>query len=633
MSSHPRHLGRYRIEQTLGQGQMGTVYLATDPAIDRAVAVKVLRARPELGPDEAGEWRARFEREVQVAAKLSHPNVVGVLDVGWEQDTMFIVMEYVEGTDLQAELERNGPLPTPRALEICEALAGALDEAHALGIVHRDLKPGNVLLRTDGTVKLTDFGVAHVADSRMTRTGMTYGTPAFMSPEQATAAVIGPASDQFSLAALLYFMLTGEVPFAGSSSAAVMYRLVNEAPVPPESLNPGVSAEFSRALLRALAKNPDDRYPTCAALARALQRAQCGERAAADEGHRPVAPHDAAGTRRPSASHGAGAPSGDGGRRGALAGAATVRETVGPLRSGVPLRPAVAAAAVLSLPFVGLLAWVYLDSSAAGQGAAAEGREIAPSTAVSGSGPAPVESDPSGPGRSSELEASRAGGSSGPGVSRPRGSLEPLEVGGSLPRNLSERTVNATQVLDDVRGMSDGIPARLLEEAYCVAVIPGVIKVGFGFAGRHGKGLVSCRAPGGWSPPSFVSLTGGSFGLQIGAQSTDFVLIFNRPNAARRLTENQLTLGGDASISAGPVGRTAEAGTDIRLKEEIFSYSRSKGLFAGISLEGATLRIDQDANREAYGRGVTPADLLLSRERSVTAELARFLSGLEAASN
>ncbi|MGD8816266.1 MAG: protein kinase, partial [Acidobacteriota bacterium] len=135
MESSPRQLGRYRIERILGQGQAGTVYLATDPAIDRPVAIKVLRARPEFDADEADEWRARFEREVKVAARLSHPHVIGVLDVGWEDEAMFVVMEYVDGTDLQSELDKNGPLPLARALEVCDALAGALDAAHALGIV------------------------------------------------------------------------------------------------------------------------------------------------------------------------------------------------------------------------------------------------------------------------------------------------------------------------------------------------------------------------------------------------------------------------------------------------------------------------------------------------------------------
>ena len=582
MDNPPRQLGRYRIERMLGRGQMGTVYLATDPVIDRAVAIKVLRARPELGPDEADDWRARFEREVQVAAKLSHPNVVGVLDVGWVEDAMFIVMEYLAGTDLQAELEQSGPLSLLRALEIGDALASALDAAHAHGIVHRDLKPANVLLRADGTAKLTDFGVAHVVDSKMTRTGMTYGTPAFMSPEQATASAIGPASDQFSLASLMYFMLTGEVPFAGSSSAAIMYRLVNEEPVPPESLNPGLPQGFSRALLRALAKNPDDRYPSCGVLAKALRCAQQGERTARQE-----TDCEAEMTTVPEVS---------------------LRKSA----SGRP-PPRAALSALLAFVLLAVFAGVYGSFGAAEDGSASDDRGVVPSSGASVGESSQPGNESS---RPSSDEASRS-----------------LDIGGSLPRNLAERANDATQVLDDVRGMTDGIPARLLDEAHCVAVIPGVIKVGFGFGGRHGKGLVSCRTATGWSSPSFVSLTGGSFGLQIGAQSTDFVLVFNRPNATQRLAANTLTLGGDASVSAGPVGRNAEAGTDVRLKEEIFSYSRSKGLFAGVSLEGATLRIDEEANRKAYGRRVTPADLLLTREHSVTPELARFVRGLEAAAN
>jgi len=585
MESPPRQLGRYRIEQILGQGQAGTVYLATDPAIDRAVAIKVLRARPEFGADEADDCRARFEREVKVAARLSHPHIVGVLDVGWEDDAMFVVMEHVDGIDLQTELEKNGPLPLARALEVCDALAGALDAAHALGIVHRDVKPGNVLVGRDGSVKLTDFGIAHVTDSRMTRTGMTYGTPAFMSPEQATAATIGPSSDQFSLASLLYYTLTGEVPFAGTSSATVMYRLVNEEPVPLESVNPGVPPEVGGALLRALSKNPDDRFTSCAALAEALRGGRQGAR------DRRIAEQQAATTMR-------------------VPSLQTAREAA---RSQLFSGPLPRLAAVLVVLLLAMAGWSYLGSVSDGS---AQGGPDAGAASPEGAG-VPAASR-----EGSERESTRP---------RAGDSAQPLEVAGSLPRNLSERADNASQVLRDVLGMADGIPTELLDGAHCVAVIPGVIKVGFGFGGRHGKGLVSCRTRGGWSPPSFVSLTGGSFGLQIGAQSTDFVLVFNRPDAAQRLTSNSLTFGGNASASAGPVGRTAEAGTDVRLKQEIYAYSRSKGLFAGVSLEGATLRIDEDANRDAYGRGATAADLLLARDRPVTPELDRFLHSLETA--
>lgn len=206
-----------------------------------------------------------------------------------------------------------------------------------------------------------------------------------------------------------------------------------------------------------------------------------------------------------------------------------------------------------------------------------------------------------------------------------------LEVSGRLPKNLAERADNAVTILDELLAApDDGIPEALLEDTRCVAVIPRVIKVGFGFGGRHGKGLVSCRTGGSWSRPSFISLTGGSFGLQIGAQATDFVLLFQADRSAEQLTENKVTLGGDLSVSAGPIGRTAEAGTDIKLQTEIYSYSRSKGLFAGVSLEGSTLRADRDANEEAYGNGVGPDELLFSREGAVPTELAALVRRLEA---
>jgi lipid-binding SYLF domain-containing protein len=177
----------------------------------------------------------------------------------------------------------------------------------------------------------------------------------------------------------------------------------------------------------------------------------------------------------------------------------------------------------------------------------------------------------------------------------------------------SDRAEEAGIVLDEVMGTPESsIPEWLLDEAHCIAVIPNVVKVGFVFGGRHGRGLVSCRVDGRWSRPSFLSITGGSFGLQIGGQATDFILVFANRKAAERLTEDKFTLGGDASVAAGPVGRTASAGTDIKLQTEIYSYSRSRGLFAGLSLEGSSLATDDDANAIVYGRGTEPEDLLFS---------------------
>ena len=195
---------------------------------------------------------------------------------------------------------------------------------------------------------------------------------------------------------------------------------------------------------------------------------------------------------------------------------------------------------------------------------------------------------------------------------------------------LGERAVDAAAVLDEIMGTSEAtIPESLLEDARCVAVIPRVVKVGFIFGGRHGRGLLSCRVSGGWSRPSYIAITGGSFGLQIGAQATDFVLVFTNERAARALTTNKITLGGDASVSAGPVGRTAEASTDVSFRTEIYSYSRSRGLFAGISLEGASLRVDEDANKAAYRGAIAAEDLLFDSGGDVPNEVAPFLRALQ----
>ncbi len=195
---------------------------------------------------------------------------------------------------------------------------------------------------------------------------------------------------------------------------------------------------------------------------------------------------------------------------------------------------------------------------------------------------------------------------------------------------LAERAVDAAAVLDEIMGTPEAaIPESLLEGSRCVAVIPRVVKVGFIFGARHGRGLLSCRVGGGWSRPSYIAITGGSFGLQIGAQATDFVLVFANERAARALTTNKITLGGDASVSAGPVGRTAEASTDVSFRTEIYSYSRSRGLFAGISLEGASLRVDEDANEAAYREAIDAEDLLFDSSGHVPDEVAPFLRALQ----
>jgi len=193
-----------------------------------------------------------------------------------------------------------------------------------------------------------------------------------------------------------------------------------------------------------------------------------------------------------------------------------------------------------------------------------------------------------------------------------------------------KRLETATTVFEEIMEAPDNaIPRAILDKAEAVAIFPNTVKVGFIFGGRHGRGLLSCRVSGGWSRPSYIAITGGSFGLQIGAQATDFVLVFTNERAARALTSNKITLGGDASVSVGPVGRTVEAATDLSLRTEIYSYSRSRGLFVGISLEGASLRVDKEANEAAYKEAIDADELLFDGSGPVPNEVAPFLRALQ----
>lgn len=189
----------------------------------------------------------------------------------------------------------------------------------------------------------------------------------------------------------------------------------------------------------------------------------------------------------------------------------------------------------------------------------------------------------------------------------------------------------ATEVITEIKAIPEkGIPPALLDDAYGVAVIPGVIKVGFVVGGRHGKGILVVKQDGGWSDPTFVSITGGSVGWQIGAQSTDVILVFKSKKGVDGVTSGKVTLGADAAVAAGPVGRQASASTDVQLKAEIYSYSRSRGLFAGVALEGAVLQIDHRSNWDFYGEKGITADEIFSGRFSAPDAAERFKEALEA---
>lgn len=276
----PRFLSdRYELGEILGFGGMSEVHLARDTRLHRDVAVKVLRA--DLARDPS--FYLRFRREAQNAAALNHPAIVAVYDTG-EAETPagplpYIVMEYVDGVTLRDIVHTDGPIPARRAIEIIADACQALNFSHNHGIIHRDVKPANIMISKNNAVKVMDFGIARaLTDSHsVTQTAAVIGTAQYLSPEQARGEAVDARSDVYSLGCVLYEILTGEPPFVGDSPVAVAYQHVREDPVPPSQRHPGVSPELDAVVLKALAKNPDNRYQTAAEMRADLVRVHNGE--------------------------------------------------------------------------------------------------------------------------------------------------------------------------------------------------------------------------------------------------------------------------------------------------------------------------------------------------------------------
>ena len=257
----PRVLsGRYELSHLVARGGMAEVYRARDQLLDRPVALKVLF--PELSVDRS--FVERFRREAQAAANLSHPNIVPVFDWGEDNGTYFIVMEFVDGRALSSILRTAGPLHPDRAAEIAADVAGALSYAHRHGVVHRDVKPGNVLITEEGTIKVTDFGIARAVNTEesLTQTGAVMGTATYFSPEQAEGMGVDSRSDIYSLGVVIFEMVTGRPPFLGDTPVAVASKHVREHPPAPREINPGVPPDLEAIILKCLAKSPDHRYAT-----------------------------------------------------------------------------------------------------------------------------------------------------------------------------------------------------------------------------------------------------------------------------------------------------------------------------------------------------------------------------------
>jgi len=268
----PQRLGRYVIEKRIGKGAMGAVYLARDPRINRAVALKVIPIEKEFEDEELEEARLRFFREAESAGRLTHPNIITVYDCGEDKHLAYIAMEYLQGVSLTTFTDKKKLLAPTKALELCARTAEGLDYAHNQGVIHRDIKPANILysLRED-MLKISDFGVARMTDNNRTKTGIVLGTPMYMSPEQLSAEDLTGHSDLFSLGVTLYELLVGEVPFKASNIAVLMTRITTDDPAPVSNRRPGIPPSVDAVLFKALAKRPQDRFANGGEMAIALR--------------------------------------------------------------------------------------------------------------------------------------------------------------------------------------------------------------------------------------------------------------------------------------------------------------------------------------------------------------------------
>ncbi len=267
MGTAPQKIGRYEIVGELGKGAMGLVFKALDPMIGRTVAMKTMRM--DVHGMESDEMLKRFQNEARAAGVLNHANIVTIYDAGEQTGMFYITMEYIEGVTLHSLIAQNRVLPVEQIIEVSRQVCAGLDVAHSHGVVHRDVKPANIMITPDKTVKIMDFGIAK-AGGGLTSAGQVLGTPNYMSPEQVKGRTLDGRSDLFSFGVILYEMVTGEKPFTGQNVTTIIYKIVNENPIPPRELDVTIHPGLSAVITRALAKNPDERYQNGAELVKDL---------------------------------------------------------------------------------------------------------------------------------------------------------------------------------------------------------------------------------------------------------------------------------------------------------------------------------------------------------------------------
>jgi CHASE2 domain-containing sensor protein/predicted Ser/Thr protein kinase len=252
--------GRYKIQELIGKGGMGTVYKGLDPALDRLVALKTIRLDFASSAEEISELKERLVREAKAAGKLSHPNIVTIYDVGEQEGLQYIAMEYLSGYTLESFIQKKKELNYRIVAKIVMQVCAALNYAHQKGIVHRDIKPANIMLLEDFAVKVMDFGIARLQSSSLTQSNLTLGTPHYISPEQLQGKLADKRSDIFSLGVVIYELLTGQKPFKGESISSLMYDILSNTPPLPSTLNEKTPLVFDRIVSKAMAKSPEERY-------------------------------------------------------------------------------------------------------------------------------------------------------------------------------------------------------------------------------------------------------------------------------------------------------------------------------------------------------------------------------------
>jgi serine/threonine-protein kinase len=271
-----KKLGKYEIRRELGRGAMGVVYEGYDPLIERTVAIKTIRPE-QFDKNQVADMLARFKREAQAAGRLNHPNIVGIYEYGEDNGVAFIAMEFIKGRELKDYFEENRRFPIKEMERIMGELLAALEHAHSHGVTHRDMKPANViLLDSNASVKVADFGIARIETSELTQAGTVLGTPAYMSPEQFLGQTVDRRSDLFSVGVILYQFLTGEKPFTGAVTT-IMHKVLKEEPLPPSTLNATLPAAWDVVMQKAMAKNPDDRFQSAREFAAAISAVVAGK--------------------------------------------------------------------------------------------------------------------------------------------------------------------------------------------------------------------------------------------------------------------------------------------------------------------------------------------------------------------